>query len=1214
MPVPRMRWPTILAAAALSLAGLGGGARPGERATPGAAALGPASAAAQASEVASSPAPEPGRDYLVRLADPPLAGYRGGFPGLAATAVDAAPPAPEAAGGAGRDVHLATTGPAAEAYLARLRREQDRVLAAIRRFAPGLEPGWRYRYVFNGFSARLRPEDALRVMRLPGVASVHAAETLAPELDSSLPLIGAPGAWQGVGGAEEAGLGARIAIVDTGMDALHPFFHDADMPPAPPGFPAATLHLRDGRVLGYPEPARFVNGKVIAARSFIPPEMAEGQTEADLLARFTPFSGGHGLHVGGIAAGRLTPFDLPTFWGQTQRVTLAGVAPMAWLLNYKYDFSTGAEYGRGENLAGTPELIAMLEQMVLDRVDVLNLSEGHVTFLIDHPTTHPLALAFEEAAAAGIVVVVSAGNAGANGPTSLSGAFKYSERILAVASSSSNGSIDLPVDLWGEGRPAERLFAGPRGDIPITEAISATLALAPDGGCAPAPEAAGRIVVVERFDAAGAPIGACSYAARAELQAAAGALAILYVYYDRANAGSSATALALPAAGFGATDGAALADWLREGPSDAAATIQGPVLRSYQGEADVLAGSSSRGPGFDGGLKPDIAAPGVDIYSARSAATGGNPSFVASSGTSMAAPHVAGAAALLRAAHRDWDAARIRGTLINTSRRGLQVLDAAGARPARFSEGGPGRLELGQALEPGAALDPPKAAFGRIGRDEAATREIAISNDLDREAVWAVSVEPLGGDALPSVEPARLTLPPEGRGSLELRLDPRAALEREHWGDVVLSLEGDGRTLRLPYYAQVAPAERRDLLLVNWTEGGSRDFGRVYSETLRALGLTVDLWDFRGPGAAHPPLQVLQDYALVVVNTNESRVGLQQAYSGQYQYFNHLIGGGNLLLTGQGAQSWWTVGTRPEAQQGAQQNQGCDMCLSRYFAGFQFGITATLSGRLLSYPERPATPTLEVLLPPHPGGAAPFDYALDISTGSLAKGDAAGNQYSFASGGLLGDYDPAREHPYTEGVFERVRPWARPLWSYEGRGVGSFVAGRQHPEAKIAWNAMYWGFGLEGVGSAGPGTADRARLLGDSFNFLAHNLWIERLRVEAGPGRLRRLLPQLPPAADLPLIRRVTVDWGDGTAPEVQDLDPPRPADQLVVEHRYAADGTYRVALSALPQAHAAPLHAALELRVGDAAPLYLPWTADSATFGDPLPPSVTPARSAAFQ
>ncbi|MET9339063.1 S8 family serine peptidase [Nonomuraea sp. NPDC003804] len=111
---------------------------------------------------------------------------------------------------------------------------------------------------------------------------------------------------------------------------------------------------------------------------------------------------------------------------------------------------------------------------------------------------------------------------------------------------------------------------------------------------------------------------------------------------------------------------------------------------------DAIADFSSRGPRLDDAPKPDLTAPGVGIVAARATGTGmGQPvdeQYTAASGTSMATPHVAGAAAILKQRHPEWKAAQIKDALVGSARTvdGQQVDDAGG-----------GRLDVARALRQG---------------------------------------------------------------------------------------------------------------------------------------------------------------------------------------------------------------------------------------------------------------------------------------------------------------------------------------------------------------------------------------------------------------------------------------------------------------------------------------------------------------------------------
>ena len=103
----------------------------------------------------------------------------------------------------------------------------------------------------------------------------------------------------------------------------------------------------------------------------------------------------------------------------------------------------------------------------------------------------------------------------------------------------------------------------------------------------------------------------------------------------------------------------------------------------YRGTADF----SSAGPrGGDSAIKPDISAPGVSVFSADGGTTGQGKSF---SGTSMAAPAVAGVAALVRQAHPGWDPRAVKAAIVSTASAGkvdpydLRIAGAGLTQPRR---------------------------------------------------------------------------------------------------------------------------------------------------------------------------------------------------------------------------------------------------------------------------------------------------------------------------------------------------------------------------------------------------------------------------------------------------------------------------------------------------------------------------------------------------
>ncbi|WP_173156662.1 S8 family peptidase [Phytohabitans suffuscus] len=209
------------------------------------------------------------------------------------------------------------------------------------------------------------------------------------------------------------------------------------------------------------------------------------------------------------------------------------------------------------------------------------------------------------------------------------------------------------------------------------------------------------------------------------------------------------------------------------GSAEAALTV-GAVDRS-----DELADFSSRGPRIgDEGMKPDITAPGVDIVAARAAGTAtGAPvgeHYTAASGTSMATPHVTGAAALLAQQHPDWEAGRLKATLM------------AAAEPNPSLTGyqqGAGRVDVARAIAQSVTTDPVSVSFGRAlwphGDDEPVARTVTYHNGGTAGVTLDLAVTATGPDGEPAATgiftPSATTLivPAGGQAQVTVTSDTR---------------------------------------------------------------------------------------------------------------------------------------------------------------------------------------------------------------------------------------------------------------------------------------------------------------------------------------------------------------------------------------------------------------------------------------------------------
>ena len=195
---------------------------------------------------------------------------------------------------------------------------------------------------------------------------------------------------------------------------------------------------------------------------------------------------------------------------------------------------------------------------------------------------------------------------------------------------------------------------------------------------------------------------------------------------------------------------------------------------------DRMAPFSSRGPRLgDSAIKPDLVAPGVDIIAARAAGTSlgdlVDARHVSLSGTSMAAPHVAGAAAILAQEHPDWQAPQLKSVLMATSHH----LDGPGV-----AEQGTGRVDVAAAVTQQVLPDTASLALGRLawsdGPRPVVTRTVSYRNNSTGPVTLDLATQVTDTGAPPhhaatlTVTPTRLTVPAGASASATVTMDPNA--------------------------------------------------------------------------------------------------------------------------------------------------------------------------------------------------------------------------------------------------------------------------------------------------------------------------------------------------------------------------------------------------------------------------------------------------------
>jgi hypothetical protein len=317
---------------------------------------------------------------------------------------------------------------------------------------------------------------------------------------------------------------------------------------------------------------------------------------------------------------------------------------------------------------------------------------------------------------------------------------------------------------------------------------------------------------------------------------------------------------------------------------------------------DLLAGFSSRGPTPDLMIKPDLVAPGIPILSARTTGSG----FMLDGGTSMAAPHVAGAAALIKQLHPDWTPAQIKSALMTTAAQPASL----GADPTMR---GSGRLDLSHPHDPGLTFDHPSVSFGLLSVGTVATQTVTAQNVTAAPLTYAVTAIASAGAA--PVVPAQITVPAHGTTMFDLVLTAGPA--GDAYGNINLTDGAANRTLHIPYWVRsVTPLPAAQVLLIDDSTGpGCIDRLDAYTSTLTALGITYAVWTVDPATGWIDFNQVLRYPKAIYFTGDEGCGGNLVASKYQYPMLNYLAQGGRMLVTSQDTSFWYAYSRRTGYQQ-----------------------------------------------------------------------------------------------------------------------------------------------------------------------------------------------------------------------------------------------------------------------------------------------------------
>ncbi|KAK3437565.1 hypothetical protein EUGRSUZ_C02222 [Eucalyptus grandis] len=656
--------------------------------------------------------------YIVTIEGEPVISYKGGVNGFEATAVES-------------DEKIDPTSELVTSYAEHLEKKHDMLLGML--FDRGTyQKLYSYRHLINGFAVHISPEQAEILRRAPGVKSVE-RDWKVKRLTTHTPqFLGLPtGVWPTGGGHAKAGEDIVIGFVDSGIYPHHPSFSSHTEPYGP-------LPKYRGKCEVDPDTKRaFCNGKIIGAQHFAKAAIAAGSFNPSVDFA-SPLDGdGHGSHTAAIAAGNN---GIPVRVRGHEFGKASGMAPRARIAVYKALYRLFGGF--------VADVVAAIDQAVYDGVDILSLSVGPNSPPTSTRTTflNPFDATLLSAVKAGVFVAQAAGNGGPFSKTLVS----YSPWITSVAAAIDdrryknhltlgNGKMLPGIGLSPSTQPNRTFTMVAANDVLLDSSV---MKYSPSD--CQRPEVLNKNLVQGNILLCGYSFnfvtGTASIKKVSETAKSLGAIGFVLAV-ENVSPGTKFDPVPVGVPGILITDVSrsmdlidyynvsTTRDWTGRVKSfKAVGSIGDGLMPILHKSAPQVALFSARGPnikdfGFQDAdlLKPDILAPGSLIWAAWSPNGTDEPNYVGEgfamiSGTSMAAPHIAGIAALVKQKHPHWSPASIKSALMTTSAK----LDRAG-RPLQaqqYSETeamklvtatpfdyGSGHVNPRAALDPGLVFD-----------------------------------------------------------------------------------------------------------------------------------------------------------------------------------------------------------------------------------------------------------------------------------------------------------------------------------------------------------------------------------------------------------------------------------------------------------------------------------------------------------------------------
>jgi len=673
-------------------------------------------------------------------------------------------------------VELASPPTADGTSLATVRAEKANFRSAVKQAGLSIEERRSFDTLFNGFSVAASPAERAAIGRLDGVKAVWPVLTVPmpedgaanPDLANAIQMTGADVAQNELG---LSGAGVKVAVMDTGIDYDH-----ADL-----GGPGTDndADSDDGNATAFPT-ARVTTGWDFVGNAFNASSSSPEYSPTPHPDNDPDDCNGHGTHVSGIVGAN---------------GTVKGVAPGVTFGAYRV---FGCAGGTTADI-----MLAAMERALADGMDILNMSIGSA--FMTWPQ-YPTAAGSDKLVQKGMVVVASIGNSGADGAWS-AGAPGVGRKVIGVASVDNTKVAVRAFTISPDNTKIGFLAGNPTAPIPTSGtfpmARTGTKTTA-DDACAPLPAGSltGKVALIRR--------GTCNFTVKETNARDAGAAAV--VLYNNQDTGliTPVGIPDLPIVFVTRADGELINDRLAAGSVDL--TWGNETTETANPTAGRASSFTSYGLTAELDLKPDIAAPGGFIRSTYPLEKG---TYATLSGTSMASPHTAGAAALLLEARPSTSAAAVRTILQNSAD------PAAWTGNAAFLESvhrqGAGLVDIDDAILSTTTVTPSKLALGE-SEAGAQTRTLTAANNSASDITYNLSnVNGVGtGGTFPplsawlnwptvsfsqaGVAVTSVTVPAHSSASFDVTITPDAdpdVANTIYGGWVVLT--GAGHTYRVPF-------------------------------------------------------------------------------------------------------------------------------------------------------------------------------------------------------------------------------------------------------------------------------------------------------------------------------------------------------------------------------------------------------------------------------